>query len=249
MTKTIFELTEGSAPLGTDYALTGEDPAGTHVLRRTTWTSIKNLFTSLQAAIGSDITTGTSTTLFATPKSLKDAGVVPVKLIGGVPHKQLWIAGWKPTLTSGCAQPAQLEMTTNKNVYDYLAFDASTIEYAYANVALPDDFSGSTIYAQFYWMHPATTTNFGVQWDLQAVTIGDGGNLDVAYGTAIAVADTGGTTSYLYISSVTPAITVTGTPAAGKLCQFRVFRYPPGEVDTLAVDAYLLGVMIWYPVV
>ena len=44
MAKTLFELTEGSAPALTDYALTGEDPAGIHVLRRTTWQSIKNLF-------------------------------------------------------------------------------------------------------------------------------------------------------------------------------------------------------------
>ena len=44
MAKTIFELTEGNAPALTDYALTGEDPAGTHVLRRTTWQSLKNLF-------------------------------------------------------------------------------------------------------------------------------------------------------------------------------------------------------------
>lgn len=44
--KSLFELTEGSAPLLTDYALTGEDPAGIHVLRRTTWQSIKNLFMS-----------------------------------------------------------------------------------------------------------------------------------------------------------------------------------------------------------
>lgn len=42
--KTLFEITEGSAPLLTDYALTGQDPAVSHVLRRTTWQSIKNLF-------------------------------------------------------------------------------------------------------------------------------------------------------------------------------------------------------------
>lgn len=44
--KTIFDMTEGSAPALTDYALTGEDPAGNHVLRRTTWQSLKNLFMS-----------------------------------------------------------------------------------------------------------------------------------------------------------------------------------------------------------
>jgi hypothetical protein len=44
--KTLFELTEGNAPALTDYALTGEDPTNTHVLRRTTWQSLRNLFLS-----------------------------------------------------------------------------------------------------------------------------------------------------------------------------------------------------------
>jgi hypothetical protein len=50
MAKTLFELTEGNAPALTDYALTGEDPLGTHVLRRTTWQSIRNLFVGATTA-------------------------------------------------------------------------------------------------------------------------------------------------------------------------------------------------------
>jgi len=51
MAKTLFELTEGSAPLLTDYALTGEDPANTHVLRRLTWQTILNLFTANSTSV------------------------------------------------------------------------------------------------------------------------------------------------------------------------------------------------------
>ena len=164
-------------------------------------------------------------------------------------YKNLYIGGWKPTVTSGCASSARIEMGTNKNTYDYLAFDKDTIEYAYANVPMPDDYTGGAIYAKFYWLHPATTTNFGVSWGLQAVSFSDDDTLDAAQGTAKYANDTGGTTSDLYISPMTDAITIAGTPVAGDLVQFRVSRKADDATnDTLAVDAYLLGAMIWYPV-
>lgn len=175
-------------------------------------------------------------------------GAAGVTLISTVPHKQLWIGNAKPTLTSGCTA-AQIEMGTNKNVYDYLAFDPASIEYAYANVGLPQDYTGGVVYAQFWWTHPATTTNFKVSWGLQAVSFSDDDTLDAAQGTAIYSNDTGGTTSDLYVSPQTAAITIGGTPVAGDLCQFRILRKADdGTNDTLAVDAYLLGVMVWYPV-
>jgi len=163
--------------------------------------------------------------------------------------KQIWIGGFSPTATNGCAYSAQIEMGTNKNCYDYLAFDKNTIEYAYANAPLPSDYTGGTIYAQPWWLHPATTTNFKVSWGLQAVCIADDDALDVAQGTAQYSNDTGGTTSDLYVGPVTNAITISGTPTAGKLCNFRASRKADDATnDTLDVDAYLLGFVIWYPV-
>lgn len=162
--------------------------------------------------------------------------------------KNLWIGGWRPTLTSGCGSPLQLEMATNKNVIDCLPFDPSTAEYAYANVAMPDDWDEAPFTVKFYWAHPTTTTNFGVRWALQAVAVGDDDGLDAAWGTAQGVLDTGGSTNDLYISDATAAITAGGIPAAGKLVQFRVYRQATNAADTLAVDAYLVGVMITYGV-
>lgn len=165
-----------------------------------------------------------------------------------VDYKNLWIGGFKPTVTSGCAPAAQIEMGTNKNVYDYLAFDATTVEYAYVNVPLPLDYDGGVVTAKFYWLHPAATA-FKVSWGLQGIAITDDGTLDVAQGTAIYANDEGGTTSDLYISPDTADITIGGTPAAGKLIQFRVLRKADdGTNDTLDVDAYLLGVLIKYGV-
>ncbi len=184
-------------------------------------------------------------------KSLAQTQVIlqPYALISGVLHKQLWIAGWRPTMTNGCASPAQIEMTTNKNVYDYLAFDQTTIEYAYANVPMPQDYTGGTVYAKVYWMHPAGATAYGISWGLQAVAIGNDEALDVVMGTAGYINDTGGTDSKLYISDMSLAITIAGTPSAGELINWRIMRKADNATyDTLNVDGYLIGVMIWYPV-
>jgi hypothetical protein len=200
-------------------------------------------------AAGSDLITGTNDNKFATAKALKDGGFVPVKLISTVAHRQFWIGNAKPKLTSGCAASAQIEMGTNKNVYDYLAFDKDTVEYAYANVAMPESYTGGTVYAQFYWTHPATTTNFKVSWGLGAVSFSNDDTLDAAVGTVIYSNDEGGTTSDLYISPPTAAITIAGTPVAGDYVNWRISRKADdGTNDTLAVDAYLLGVLVWYPV-
>lgn len=244
--KEIFDLTESPAPSLTDYTFNGHDPSGVPVLRRTTWQTIRNLFLGTGSADG-DFTIYNGTTW-----AKKTLAETKIKLgmtdIGGVAHKQLWIANWKPTLTSGCGEPEQIEMGTNDTVFDYLAFDASTIEYAYANVPMPDDYSGGTIYAKFYWTHPAATA-FKVSWGLQAVAISNDDAMDVAQGTAIYSNDEGGTTTDLYISPLTAAITIAGTPAAGDLVQFRASRKADDATnDTLDVDAYLIGAMVYYPV-
>jgi len=186
------------------------------------------------------VTTGDEILAFDIPAQLVD---------GSTKYKQLWISGWKPTLTSGCGLSAQLALATNKNVLDYLPFDASTIEYAYVDVPMPADYTGGTVLAKFYWTHPTTSTNFKVSWGLQGVAFGDDDALDAAFGTAQYANDTGGTTNDLYISDMTSAITIAGSPAAGKLVNWRVLRKADDATnDTLAVDAYLIGVMIFYPV-
>ena len=163
-------------------------------------------------------------------------------------YRKLWLGNAKPTYTSGCAVSVDLEMTTNKNMYDYLAFDASTDEYAYVNVPMPNDYNGGTVYGQFYWTHPATSSDFATKWSLSGVGFADDDTLDAAQGTAGTAIDTGGTTYDLYISPATGAITLAGAPLAGELINWRVGRLGTSTDDTLAVDAYLMGVMVWYPV-
>ena len=217
---------------------------------------VKKTLAEAKLLLGIPLSTADNDMLFGisgawTKKTRAEAQVIlhPNQLIGGVWHKQLWVAGFKPKLTNGCAAPAQIEMSTNKNIYDYLAFDKDAIEYAYANVPMPSDYTGGVIYFKPYWLHPATTTNFKVSWGLDAVSFANDDALDAAVGTTIYVNDEGGTTSDLYVGAQSSAVTIAGTPAAGELVNFRASRKADdGTNDTLAVDAYLLGFMIWYPV-
>lgn len=200
-------------------------------------------------ASAAEILTGTEDSKAVTPDALHDAGFIGIDLISGVPHKQLWIGGLKPELTSGSEYPDQIEMASGNIAFDFLAFDKDSVERSYANFPMPQDYTGGVLYAKFYWFHPATTVNFKVYWGINASSMDNGESMDVSQGTSKYIMDTGGVTSKLYISDLTDAITPSGSPGAGHLIHLRAFRSASDvSNDTLAVDAYLIGVMIWYPV-
>lgn len=162
----------------------------------------------------------------------------------------IWIpAGAMTARTTNGAAAGTVETTTNKVMLSTLDFDAATIEYAQFAIQMPDSWDKSTITAQFVWKHAATTTNFGVSWGIQGVAISNDDTADVAYGTAIYANDTGGTTNDIYVSPETAAVTIAGTPAAGDWVSFQVLRKADdGTNDTMAIDAGLLGVSIFYNV-
>lgn len=167
-----------------------------------------------------------------------------VILNGYATTKNLWIGNWQPRETAGAAGSQVL--TAGSNYYNYLAFDKDTKEYAWANVPMPVNYNGGTVTARFYWSHPATTTNFGVRWAIAATSMTDAEALNTALGTAVGVTDTGGTEATLYVSDATSAITIGGSPDDYHMVHFDVYRYADYVDDTLAVDAYLLGVLITY---
>ena len=161
--------------------------------------------------------------------------------------KNLWIGNWTPSETAGAGAPAVL--TAGSNYFSYIPFDKDTNEYAYANVPMPVNYDGGTITAKFYWSHPATTTNFGVTWGICAASMTDNEALNTSAGGWAGVDDTGGTAGNLYVSSATGAVTISGSPDDFHLVHFIVVRSPSSAGDTLAVDAYLHGVLITYGVV
>ena len=82
-------------------------------------------------------------------------------------------------------------------------------------------------------------------WKVQAVAVSDDDAIAVSYGTAVAVTDTGGTTNDLYTTSESSAITVAGSPAAGDMVFFRVYREPSNGSDTMSIDARLHGITLF----
>lgn len=139
-----------------------------------------------------------------------------------------------------------VEMSTNKNMFKTLDFDTTTQEFAQFEIAMPKSWNDSTITFQPVWSHASTTTNFGVVWALQAVARSDDDAGDVAFGTEQTSTDTGGTTNDIYIGPESSAITVAGSPANGDTVQFQIKRNPSDGSDTMAIDARLHGVKIYY---
>lgn len=180
--------------------------------------------------------------LAARTNALESAG-------GGSTGKQLipvMASAMTPRQTGGCANHAWLVGGVNQPDVPYLAFDPNNAEGALFAIAMPKSWNEGTLTFEAVWAHPATTTNFGVAWYLRAVAVSDGDALAATFGTAVAVTDTGGTTDTHYMTSESGAITVAGTPAAKDTVFFEVGRDPSNGSDNMAVDAYLIGVRVYF---
>jgi hypothetical protein len=148
-------------------------------------------------------------------------------------------------ITTGAAHNV-IEMGTNKNQFRTLDFDPATQWHGQFFLQMPNSWDAGTVTAQFVWSHATTTTNFGIAFGLQGVSLADGDAGDVAFGTGQVSVDTGGTANDIYITPVTSAITISGTPAAGEFVMFQVYREVGNAGDTMAVNARLHGIKLTY---
>jgi hypothetical protein len=135
-------------------------------------------------------------------------------------------------------------LSTNKINTDELLFDPATAEYAQAAVVMPSNWNAGTVTAKFHWT--ASTGSGAVVWALSGRAYADNNALDQATGTAQTVTDTLLTVNYEHITAATSAITLAGSPAAGQLVIFQLYRDATNGSDTLASDARFLGVEISY---
>lgn len=162
----------------------------------------------------------------------------------------IWVpaGAMRPTVSNGCASITDVETTAGRPDIQVLDFDATADEHAQFSVSFPKSWDEGTITFQVFWTSTATDTD-GVTWALQGVSVSDGDTIDVAYGTAVTVDDANQSTAEdLYVTSVSGAVTVAGTPAAGDLCYFRIFRDVSDANDTATEDARLIGVKLFYTV-
>jgi len=164
-----------------------------------------------------------------------------------VGKQTIWIpaVAMTPRLTNGAAV-GTIETSTNKNMIKTLDFDTTTVEYAQFDIALPKSWDLGNLTFRAFWSHGSTTTNFGVSFNMAAAAVSSTDALDVAFGSAAAINGTGGATNAQYVTAVSGAMTVAGTPAYGDLIMFRISRNPADSGDNLAIDARLHGVQLFY---
>ena len=177
--------------------------------------------------------------------------VIPASILTNfqTSKQTIWVpaAAMVARTTNGAAS-GTAEMTTNKNMFKTLDFDTTTAEYAQFAIRMPKSWNEGTVTFAPVWSHASTTTNFGVVWSLAGVAISNDDAGDVAFGTVQTSTDTGGTTNDIYEGPESSAITIAGTPAANDYVMFQVARVPSNGSDTMAIDARLHGVVLFYTV-
>ena len=163
-----------------------------------------------------------------------------------VGRQTIWIPATAmiPRITNG-PSVGTVETASQKTMIKTLDFDATTPEYAQVDVVMPKSYAeGSGIKCKAYWSHASTTVNFGVAWTFTVASVVDNTGLERTFG-GNQVVDTGGTTDNLYISPENSALSYSNA-GADRMLQIRVNRDPTSGSDTMAIDARLHGIVVFY---
>lgn len=143
--------------------------------------------------------------------------------------------------TTNGAAAGSTETTTNKVMVSTKDFDAVTNEFCQFQMRMPESWNEGDVTMQFHWIAGGTGT---VTWGVQGQCLSDDDVLDTAFGAAETVTDTVTATTDLMTSAFTDPITLAGSPAAGDMALFQVYR----NAGTLASDAKLVGVTLKFTV-
>lgn len=150
----------------------------------------------------------------------------------------------KPTTTSGCSNPTQVEAGTNDIDYDVLDFDASSDENAYCNFQMPDSYDGGVIQFRYIWTNASGLTTETVVFELSGRAFANDDAIDQAVGTPIEVSDTWIAQGDIHVSAWSGDVTLAGSPAGGQWVHLEIMR--DVSEDNLTGDARLIAVQIRY---
>ena len=163
--------------------------------------------------------------------------------------ENMWVpaTAMTPRDNAGCGTLTTTAAATNGRAdITHLPFDASTQEHAQFSVAMPKSWDEGTITAEFYWTTTGSDTDACI-WGISGVAYANDNPMDVAFGTAVTVTDNIlSAAKDVLVSAATGAVTIAGSPAAGEICYFEVFRDADDGSDTMGEDALLIGVKIIY---
>ena len=149
-----------------------------------------------------------------------------------------------PNTTNGAEGPNQTELGNGPELKT-LDFDKDSDEFAQFAVAFPKSWNEGTVTFQAFFT--ANTTNTGTtSWALQGVALADNGDLNTAFGTAVAptAKAMSGTANDLAVTAESGAVTIAGSPSTDEYVFFQISR--DVSADDLTADAKLLGVKLFF---
>lgn len=147
-----------------------------------------------------------------------------------------------PGITNG-ATGNTVESQINKQMSDFWDFHPDTEEYVYFRVFLKN-WNASTVKVKFVWTASAGVGD--VVFGIAATSMRNGDAIDSSWGTEEIIIDNIPTVGRVMISTTSGDITVGGVVESGNVIWFKVYRDATNVIDTLTVDARLIGVQLQY---
>mgnify|MGYP005989212707 CR=1 FL=1 len=244
-TQTLTNKTLTSPAIGTSIL----DTNGNELALLTATSSAVNEITLANAATGNgpiiSSTGETNVDLNLNPKGsgVLKSGSSAVKIAG---KENIWIpaTAMYPNTTNGCADLAQTELSNGPELKT-LDFDKTSDEFAQFAVAFPKSWNEGTVTFQAFFTANSTDTGT-TSWALQGVALADNGDLNTAFGTAVAptAKAMSGTANDLAVTAESGAVTIAGSPSTDEYVFFQIFR--DVSADDLDADAKLLGIKLFF---
>lgn len=167
---------------------------------------------------------------------------VAIPMLQGT-HTVMVTAGSMVSRTTNGAAPGTTELATNDVMLVSRDFDQTTSEGVQFMIPAPKSTAETTFTAQFGWT--AASGSGTVTWAIAALAVGDDDAMDAAFGSAQSVTDTLLTANDMHITSVTSAVTPSGTWAEGDTLVIQITR---DIADTLNADAKLLWCKLFFTI-
>ncbi len=163
--------------------------------------------------------------------------------------QEMWVpaADMRPTVSNGCDAVADFQTTSGRPDIQAVEFVNTADEFAQFQVAFPKRWNRGTITYQVFWTVVGAVTT-GIAIVLQGVAVSDGGTIDVAYpaaGTPV-TDDAQGTTEELFITPVSEATTIGGTPADDDVVFFQLSRDVSDANDDMTQKMKVIGIKIFW---
>jgi len=232
----------GETRIGTGAAAATLTTSGAHDLVLDTNSGTNSGTITITDAANGDITIAPNGTGVA---KAVDAGdnTGAIKIAG---KETIWVpaSAMYPNTTSGCADLAQTELSNGPELKS-LDFDKSSDEFAQFAVAFPKSWNEGTVTFQAFFTANSTDTGT-TSWALQGVALADNGDLNTAFGTAVAptAKAMSGTANDLAVTAESGAVTIAGSPSTDEYVFFQISR--DVSADDLDADAKLLGVKLFF---